>query len=85
MRHPWSVPVLLALGALAGYAMGARRVQAQAQTFPFQTGDSVIFVFQDTGTRACLIEEVNGTFARCGNAPGQPGPTWRVGEARRNG
>ena len=45
MRHPWSVPVLLALAALAGYAAGARPVQAQSEPLPFSTGDTVTFSF----------------------------------------
>lgn len=67
MRYPWSVPVLLALAALAGNAVGARSVQAQAEPFPFQVGDIVEFSFQDDGSRQCRIEEIKGTFARCGN------------------
>ena len=40
----WSVPVLLALAALAGYAAGARPVQAQTEPLPFSTGDTVTFL-----------------------------------------
>jgi hypothetical protein len=76
MRHPWSVPVLLALAALAGYAVGARPVQAQAEAFPFHVGDTVTFSFQGGGTRPCRIEEMKGAFARCGN-PDRQGP--RIG------
>ena len=67
MRHSWSVPVLLTLASLAGYAAGARPMQAQAEAFPFQVGDVVTFSFQGGGTRPCRIEEMKGTFARCGN------------------
>jgi hypothetical protein len=74
MRHPWSVPVLLVLTALAGYAAGARPVRAQAETFPFHLGDTVTFTFQGGGTRPCRIEEMKGAFARCGN-PDRQGPT----------
>ena len=67
------VPVLLTLAALAGYATGARPVQAQAEPFPFQVGDNVTFSFQGGGTRPCRIEEMKGVFARCGNT--RQGPT----------
>jgi hypothetical protein len=77
MRHPWSVPVLLALAALAGYATGARPVQAQAEPFPFQVGDVVTFTFQGGGTRPCRIEEMKGTFARCGKPSDSQGPPIR--------
>ena len=60
MRHPWSVPVLLALAALAGYA--ARPVQAQTEPLPFSTGDTVTFSNPE-GTWKCRIEEIRGTFA----------------------
>ena len=57
MRHPWSVPVLLALAALAGYAAGARPVQAQSEPLPFSTGDTVTFSYPE-GTGKCRIEEI---------------------------
>ena len=69
MRHSWFVPVLLVLAALAGYAVGARPVQAQAEQFPFQVGDIVEFSFQYDSGRQCRVEELKGTFARCGNPP----------------
>ena len=67
MRHPWSVPILLALAAAGGYAAGARPVQAQAEAFPFRTGESVVLSFQGGGTRTCRVEEMKGVFARCGD------------------
>ena len=73
MRHRWSVPVLLALAALAGYGVAARPVQAQPEAFPFQVGDTVTFSFQGGGTRPCRIEEMKGAFARCGK-PDRQGP-----------
>ena len=74
MRHSWSIPVLLAAAAFAGYAAGARPVLAQAEAFPFQVGDVVTFSFQGGGTRPCRIEELKGAFARCGK-PDRQGPT----------
>ena len=71
MRHPWSVPVLLALAALAGYATGTRPVQAQAQTLPFAIGETVTITLQE-GTHRCRIEEIRGTFARCGSPSSTP-------------
>ena len=65
MRRSWPVPVLLALAALAGYAAGARPVQAQAQSLPFTIGETVAISLQ-AGTHRCRIEEISGTFARCG-------------------
>ena len=78
MRHSWSFPVLLALAALAGYAAGARPVQAQSDTFPFSIGDTVTFNLQPDGTWKCRIEEIRGTFARCGDPSGPP--TVRYGD-----
>ena len=75
MRFPWSVPVLLVLAALAGYATGARPVQAQADSFPFQVGDIVSFYFPDADSRECLIEQVRGAFAKCVNPSDRQGPT----------
>ena len=74
MRHRWSVPVLLALAALGGYAVGARPVQAQDERFPFQQSDTVTVAFHDHSTRSCWIREIKGTFARCGSAAEREGP-----------
>jgi hypothetical protein len=71
MRHPWSVPVLLALAALAGYAAGARPVQAQGEPLPFAMGETVTISIQG-GTHRCRIEEIRGMFARCGDPSGPP-------------
>jgi hypothetical protein len=46
MRHPWSVPVLLAFALLVGYAAGSQPAQAQAEAFPFRVGERVTFSFQ---------------------------------------
>jgi len=45
MRHTWSVSVLLAVAIIAGYAAGARPVQAQIEPLPFTIGDTVTFTF----------------------------------------
>ena len=71
MRHSWSVPVLLALAALVGYAVGTRPVQAQAQVLPFAIGETVTITLRE-GTHRCRIEEIRGTFARCGTPSGPP-------------
>ena len=71
MRHPWSVPVLLALAALAGYAAGARPVQAQSQPLPFAIGETVTISVQGA-TNRCRIEEIRGAFARCGDSSSPP-------------
>jgi hypothetical protein len=71
MRHPWSVPVLLALAALAGYAVGTRPVQAQAQLLPFAIGETVTLSLHG-GSHRCRIEEIRGTFARCADPSGPP-------------
>jgi hypothetical protein len=81
MRHPWFVPGLLALAALAGYAVGARPVQAQGEAFPFQLGEIVTFSLQDDGQRDCRIEELRGYFARCGNPSQYQPPGIRQPEA----
>ena len=70
MHNVISVPVLLAFTALAGYAAGAYPVQAQTEALPFSTGDTVTFSNPE-GTWKCRIEEIRGTFARCGDPSGQ--------------
>ena len=82
MRHPSFIPVLLALAALAGYAAGARPVQAQADSLPFQIGEIVTFSLQDEGQRDCRIEELRGYFARCGDPSQYQPPAIRQPEAR---
>ena len=67
MRYPRSVPVLLAIATLAGYAVAARPVQAQTEALPFSVGDTVTFSFNGGGSRRCRIEELRGRFARCGD------------------
>ena len=43
MRGPWFLAVLLTLAVLAGYAAGARPVQAQAEALPFAIAETVTF------------------------------------------
>jgi hypothetical protein len=81
MRHPWSVPILLALAALAGYAAGARPVQAQADAFPFQVSDIVTFSSHER-TYHCRIEEMRGNFARCGSVS-EGGGGFSIGRPER--
>jgi hypothetical protein len=66
MRNTLIAAVLLVLVALAGFAVGARPVQAQVESMPFATGESVIFTLQGGASRTCGIEEIRGPFARCG-------------------
>ena len=72
MRYRWSVPVLLVFSALAGYAAAARPAQAQAEQWPFSSGEAITLTFPGGGTRPCSIEEIKGTFARCGTGQRQP-------------
>jgi hypothetical protein len=72
MRHSWSVLVLIALAALAGYAAGARPVQAQPEPWPASSGETVVLSFSGGSTQQCAIEEIKGTFARCGSGQRQP-------------
>ena len=67
MRRPWSVAVLLALAALAGYAAGARPVQAQVDPFPFRLGETVELGFDESRGRKCRVEEIRSPFIRCRN------------------
>jgi hypothetical protein len=76
MRQSWSVPVLLALAALAGYAAGARPVQAQSQPLPFSVGETVTFRFADDGSRDCRITDIKGMFALCESPSEGRGPTF---------
>ena len=75
MRHSWCLSVLIAFAALAGYAAATTPVRAQAEAVPFQQGDIVTFTFQDGDSRQCRIEQIHGTFARCGNVSDRQGPT----------
>jgi len=72
MPHRWSVPVLLILAALAGYAAASRPVQAQAEQWPFSSGEVITLTFPGGATRPCSIEEIKGMFARCGTGQRQP-------------
>jgi hypothetical protein len=72
MRLSWSVPVLIVLAALAGYASGTRPLQAQSEQWPFSTGEVITLTFPGGGTRPCSIEEIKGMFARCGTGQRQP-------------
>ena len=65
MRHPWFVAVLLPVAAVAGYAAGARPVEAQTEALPFDIGETVTFSLPSGGSWKCRIEELRGTFARC--------------------
>ena len=75
MRHSWCLSVLIAFEALAGYAAATAPVRAQAEAVPFQQGDIVTFSFKGSGSRQCRIEQIHGTFARCGNVSDRQGPT----------
>jgi hypothetical protein len=66
MRLPWSVSALLVLAALAGYAAASRPVQAQADPWPFSRGEVITLTLPGDRTHRCTVEEMKGTFARCG-------------------
>jgi hypothetical protein len=72
MRHAWSVPVLLAFAAVAGYAAGARPIEAQPEPWPFSIGEVITLTFPGGGSRPCSVEAITGTFARCGTGQRQP-------------
>ena len=80
MRLSWSVPVLLVLAALAGYAAGARPVEAQVAPLPFTTGETVVVSFQGGGSRHRRIEAIRGMFALCGDSSESQGV--RIGDRR---
>ena len=65
MRHPSSVPVLLVLAALAGYATGARPVQAQAEPLPVNVGEHVTVHYDQGSRRPCQVIALRGTFLQC--------------------
>lgn len=69
MRHRWSIAVLVVLGSVAGYAAGTRPLQAQTpiETLPFRIGQTVELGFDASHSRRCRVEELKGTFVRCGN------------------
>jgi hypothetical protein len=75
MRHSLCLSVLLAFAAFAGYTAATTPVRAQGEAVPFQQGDIVTFSFQDGDSRQCRIEQIHGTFARCGNVSNIAGST----------
>jgi hypothetical protein len=66
MRHPWTVALLLVLAALVGYAAASGSVQAQAEPWPFSRGEVVTLTLPGDRTHRCTVEEIKGTFVRCG-------------------
>jgi hypothetical protein len=84
MRHSWSVPVLLALAALAGYAAGTRPVQAQSELWPVSNGEVVTLTFAGSGTRSSSIEEIKGRLRGAGLPNGSHLASGSV-SARRSG
>jgi hypothetical protein len=72
MRHACSFAVLLAFTALAAYVAGSRPVQAQSEQSPFSSGDVLTLTFPGGATQPCTIEDVKGTFVRCGTGQRQP-------------
>ena len=83
MRHSWCLSVLIAFAALAGYAAATTPVRAQAEAVPFRQGDIVTFGFQGGGSRQCRIEQIHGTFARCGNVSDRQGSNHWASRAHR--
>ena len=65
MRQSWSVPVLLALAILGGYAAGARPVRAQSEEPLIRVGDSVVVFYNDGRGRPCQVLAIQGSFLRC--------------------
>lgn len=74
MRHSWTVALLLVL-SLTAYTLTTKSVRAQGAAWPFEVGDIVTFSFQDGDSRQCRIDEIRGSFARCGSPSDQHGPT----------
>ena len=74
MRPASFVPVLLVIAALAGYATGARPVRAQTDASPLRIGEIVTLSFEGGGSHRCRIDDLKGSFARCGDpeAPAVP-------------
>jgi len=54
----------LLIGVLVGYGIGAGRVEAQAETFPFRVGETI-----EVG-QTCRIEEMRGSWVRCQSPAG---------------
>jgi hypothetical protein len=66
MRHSSTIPVLIVLAAFGGYAAATRPVQAQAEPWPFSRGEVITLTLPGDRTHRCTVEEMRGTFARCG-------------------
>jgi hypothetical protein len=75
MPHRWSVPVLVVLAAIGGYALAGLPVQAQ-DAFPLRMGETVRFTLVSMGMRECKVMESRGTFVRCQTPPGSPRLEW---------
>ena len=71
MRHSWSVPVLLALATLGGYAAGARPVGAQSEEPLIRVGDRVLVLYNGNDGRGhpCQVLAIQGSFLRCAPDP----------------
>ena len=71
MRQTWSVPVLLALAALGGYAAGARPVGAQSEEPLIRVGDRVLVFYNGNDARdhQCQVLAIQGSFLRCAPDP----------------
>ena len=84
MRHPWLAPVLLILAAFVGYAAASRPVQAQAEQWPFSSGEVITLTLPGGGTHRCSVEEIKGTFGCVGRPSANPSASASV-SARKNG
>ena len=55
-------------------------MQAQPEQWPFSSGEVITLTLPGGGTRPCSVEEIKGTFARCGTSQRQP---LSIGERER--
>ena len=69
MRQSWSVPVLLALATLGGYAAGARPVGAQSEEPLIRVGDRVVMFYNEGRSQQCQVIAIQGSFLRCAPDP----------------
>jgi hypothetical protein len=69
MCRSWSVPALLALATLGGYAAGARPVGAQSEEPLIRVGDSVLVFYNEGRGHPCQVVAIQGSFLRCAPDP----------------
>ena len=68
-RPSLTVVALVAVAAGGLYATAPETRAQEFQNLPFSIGETVISGFPPGGSRECVVNEVSGTFVKCGEVP----------------